>query len=137
MNSSTRIFATLSLAAATGKKIQNIGKVEHDKKAQRLGRELQLVGRYAVHRYPAGDFTPQKIMDIYDSVVALISGPTDPPVILSMLIAGLSDIIATCDKKRRKLIERVINGAQECLDIYPFADTDHDAAWAQYERWVA
>nr|WP_321399403.1 hypothetical protein [uncultured Desulfobacter sp.] len=133
----SKTFATLSLAAATGKKIYEIVKVERDKKAMRLGRCLQLTGKYVAARYPSDSLTPSKIMSVYYSAIGLVSGPTEPTAILSMIIAGLSDISAKSDKKRKKLVDQVIKDAQACLDMYPLADIDHNAAWAQYERWAA
>ncbi len=134
---STKVFATLALAAATGKKIHSLGVAENDKKAMRLGRELQLCGKYASKRYPAEKFTPWRILAIYDSVSALINGPEDPEKILSMLLAGLSDIVPGCDTRRRVQIEDIISSAQACLDMYPMADDDHESAFERYERWVA
>lgn len=134
MNPSTKIFATLSLAAAVGKKIQTMKMSNLDQKA--LGGSLCDVSREAAGLYPFPTLSVSKIVQVFNAVSGLLSGPTEPQVILSMLIAGLVDIHAKCKPERQRIIDPVIYCAQACLDAYT-DEMDHDAAFERYQRWAA
>ena len=100
MSPSTKIFATLSLSAAVGKKIQTID--ESETRAA-LGESLYNVGYEATGKYPYPELTASKKQQIYDAVQSLLSGPTEPEALLSMLIAGLIDIHAKCKPARQTI----------------------------------
>lgn len=134
MNPSTKIFATLSLAAAVGKKIQTMDMSNSCQKA--LGESLHSVGHEATELYPYPALTVSKTVQVFNAVAGLLSGLTEPQALLSMLIAGLVDIYAKCKPERKAIIDPVIYCAQACLDAYP-CEIDHDAAFERYERWAS
>lgn len=133
MSPSTKVFATLSLAAAVGQKIQNMGSNETIKA---LGKSLYDVGYEATGKYPYPALSTSKTTQILDAVDALLNSPLGPPEILSRLVAGLVDIHAKCKQDRKEIIDPVIYCAQACLDAYP-DEVDHEAAWKAYQRWTA
>lgn len=134
MTPSTKVFATLSLSAAVGKKIQTMK--ESDERLKAIGLSLYNAGYEATGSYPYPALSASKTEQICDAVESLLSDPTEPQVILSMLIAGLTDIQAKVKNERKDLIEPVIHCAQACLDSFD-EEPDHDEAWARYERWVS
>ena len=133
MTPSTKIFATLSLSAAVGKKIQRLETCKHK---QALGESLYAAGYEATGKYPYSPLSPKKISQIVDAVESLLSGPTEPQIILSMIIAGLVDIHAKCKLERKIIIDPVIYCAQACLDAYP-GEVDHEKAFERYGDWAA
>lgn len=135
MTPSTKVFATLSLAAAVGQKIQDL---ETDKESDLsvVGKALYDAGFTATGLYPYSRFTASKTNQVLDAVESLLNRPLEPPEILSRLIAGLVDIRAECNPERHKIIDPVISRAQKCLDLYSH-EPDHDAAFEDYKRWVA
>lgn len=135
MNTSTKVFATLSLSAAVGQKINGMDQSNDDQKA--LGQSLYDVGYEATRLYPYPALSVNKTNQILDAVESLLSVHSEPPVILSMLIAGLVDIHAKCKPERKIIIDPVIYCAQACLDSYDDDNVDHSAAFERYERWVS
>ena len=133
MNPSTKIFATLSLSAAVGKKIQTMDESETLKS---LGESLYDVGYEATGKYPYPALSVSKTNQILSAVETMLDSPLEPAEIISMLIAGLVDIQAKCKQERKSIIDPVIYCAQACLDAYP-VEPDHAAAWNRYERWTA
>ena len=131
MNTSTKVFATLALSAAVGEKIKN---TESGGLAD-AGEKLRYAGFVATWAYPSAPLTAKKIEAIADAVMRLLSTPLEPPDILSMLIAGLVDILAKCKPERYALLDPVVDAAQACLDIYD-DDTDHNAAFDRYCAWL-
>ena len=132
MKPSVKVFATLSLSAAVGKKIQTM-EVGEDRKA--LGSSLYDAGYEATGKYPYPALSAKKIGQIVDAVEGLIASPTEPQVILSMLIAGLVDIHAHVKPERQEILDPVIYCAQACLDSYP-GEIDHDEAYNRYCMWA-
>ena len=133
MNPSTKIFATLSLSAAVDKKINRLEECKHK---QALGESLYAAGYEATGKYPYSTLSQKKISQIVEAVESLLSGPTEPQIILSMIIAGLVDIHAKCKLERKIIIYPVIYCAQACLDAY-HVEIDHEKAFERYERWAA
>jgi len=132
MNTSTKIFATLSLSAAVGEKIK---KTEKGQKLVEAGENLRSAGYIATGAYPYAKLSKRKTNEIADAVMRLLSSPMLPPEIISMLLAGLIDIRAKCNSERHKLIDPVIDACQACLDLYS-DDIDHEAAWERYQEWI-
>lgn len=133
MNPSTKVFATLSLSAAVGKKIQT---VDESKTLKALGESLYNAGYEATGKYPYPALSSSKTRQIINAVGVMLHSPLEPPEILSMLIAGLTDIYAKVKPGRQDIIDPVIYCAQACLDAYP-DEPDHCAAWERYQKWVA
>ena len=153
MNTSTKIFATLSLSAAVGQKIQDMNESET---LNALGASLYDVGYKATGKYPYPALSKNKTNQILYAVESLLSRPFEPPDILSMLIAGLIDIRAKCKPERYALIDPVVAAAQDCLNIYDDLfwldnhalfmlthkdakikkEIDHDAAFERYLSWL-
>ena len=133
MNTSTKIFATLSMSAALGKKIQES---EDSETIKGLGKSLYEAGFEATGKYPFPGLKIGKCNQISSAVVGLLSSPKFPPDILSMLIAGLTDIHAKCKPERQEIIDPVIYCAQACLDEYSY-EPDHEAAFENYLQWVS
>ena len=132
MTPSTKIFATLSLAAAVGEKIKNMNESETHKA---LGGSLYDAGYEATGKYPYPALSTSKTRQILDAVESMLSSPLEPQEILSMLIAGMVDINAKCKKERQLIIDPVIYCAQACLDAY-HDEPDHDAAFERYQKWT-
>ena len=133
MNPSTKVFATLSLSAAVGKKIR---KMEDSETLNALGESLYKAGYEATGKYPYPALSSSKTRQIINAVGAMLHSPLEPPEILSMLIAGLADIYAKVKPGRQDIIDPVIYCAQACLDAYDY-EPDHTAAWERYQKWVA
>jgi len=135
MNTQTKVFSTLALSLATDKKIESLADTPDLKAA---GKALKDAGFEATHRYPASNTSIMKNKDnIASAVLSLLSGPLNPQQILSMLIAGLSDIYAKCNTERHEIIDPVIYCAQACLDFLPDDDTDHEVAFERYMKWIS
>ena len=132
MNPSTKIFATLSLSAAVGKKIQNMGE---SKTLKALGESLYNAGYESTGKYQYPTLSASKTRQILDAVGRMLNSAVEPPEILSMLIAGLTDIYAKVKPGRQDIIDPVIYCAQACLDAYDY-EPDHTAAWDRYQAWV-
>lgn len=132
MTPSTKIFATLALSAAVGEKIKNLNesKIKHE-----AGERLRASGYKATGLYPYHHLSVKKIEDIGCAVENLINEPMEPQEIISMLLAGLSDICAFVKPERVKIINPVISELQICLDLYD--EPDHELAFSRYEKWVA
>lgn len=131
MNTSTKVFATLALSAAVGKKIKTIESGE----LADAGEKLRSAGFIATGAYPSAHLSVKKTEDIGNAVMRLLSKPLQPYDILSMLIAGLIDIRAKCKPERYALIDPVVDAAQACLDLYG-EDIDHGAAFDSYCAWL-
>ena len=132
MNVSTRAFAVLSMAAAVGDRVKTHG---HTDNIRGAGYALETAALDAASKYPTASLS-KNISKIAISVIRLLSGPLDPQELLSMLLAGLSDIQAQCNPKRYDLVESVIIPARTCLDFYP-GDIDHEAAFTRYLAWAS
>lgn len=132
MTPSTKVFATLALSSAVGKKIQES---EESETIKALGSSLYESGFEATDRYPYSKLTLNKIEQVLNAVESMLENPLEPPEILSMLIAGLTDIRAKVKPERKELIDPVIWCAQACLDAYAY-DPDHEAAWERYLDWL-
>jgi hypothetical protein len=132
MNTQTKILATLSMAAAAGQKIEAMKNTPELKGA---GTALKEIGFESSRAYPAAG-VEKNVDRIADAVIRLLDGPLDPRDMLSMLIAGLTDIHAKVRHERKALIDPVIYAAQACLDFYPDDDVDHEAAFERYLEWV-
>jgi hypothetical protein len=132
MNTSTKIFATLSMSAAVGEKIT---KTETDKSLLEAGENLRAAGYIATGAYPYPHLSKSKTNEIAEAVMRLLSSPMLPQEIISMLLAGLIDIRAKCRPERHKLLDPVIDAGQACLDLYA-DDIDHEVAWSRYQEWV-
>lgn len=132
MKPTTKVFATLSLSAAVGKKISLSGETENIRGA---GVALMDAGHEATTLYPAAGVEKQ-INKIMLAVNSLIFKPMDPQEILSMLMAGLSDIYAKCNPDRHEILDSVIYSAQACLDFY-HDGIDHEKAYLRYNEWCA
>jgi len=133
LNAATKVFATLSLSAALGKKIESTATTENLRGA---GIALKFAGHEATGKYPAASLSVKNINDIINAVGNLVSRPMRPQEILSMLIAGLGDIHAKCNPARHELLDSVICTAQTCLDFFP-DDIDHEAAFDRYLEWIS
>ena len=131
MNTSTKVFATLALSAAVGKKIKN----QESGELADVGEKLLSAGFIATCAYPSAHLTGKKTEAIANAVMRLLSTPLEPPDILSMLVAGLIDIRAKCKPERYALIDPVVDAAQACLDLY-VEDIGHDAAFDRYCAWL-
>ncbi len=153
MNTSTKVFAMLSLSAAVGEKIKNT----ESGYLSEAGEKLRSAGFIATGAYPSAALTGKKTEEIADAVMRLLSTPLEPPDILSMLIAGLVDIRAKCKPERYALIDPVVDAAQACLNIYDdwfwqdhhalfmmlhnsevknSKEVDHEAAFERYCAWL-
>lgn len=132
MTSSTKIFATLSLSAALGRKIHE---TENSEILMALGGSLYETGLESTGKYPFPGLKASKVVQINNAVGRLLSSPQYPPEILSMLIAGLVDIHSRVKLDNKALIDPVIYCAQACLDAYDY-EPDHEAAWERYQDWV-
>jgi hypothetical protein len=132
MKPSTKVFATLSLSAAVGKKIKIM---EESEALKALGESLYNAGYEATCEYPYTTLSTSKTRQILDAVEAMLKSPLEPPEILSMLLAGLTDIYAKVKPGRQDIIDPVIYCAQACIDAYP-DEPDHTAAWDRYQAWV-
>lgn len=134
MTPSTKVFATLSLSAAVGKKIQTMK--ESDERLKAIGLSLYNAGYEATGLYPYPALSASKTEQICEAVESLLDVPEKPEFILSMLIAGLTDIQAKVKPERKDLIEPVIVCAQACLDSFD-DEPDHDEAFEKYMRWTS
>jgi hypothetical protein len=132
MTPSIKVFATLSMAAAVGDRIKTHG---HTENIRGTGSALETAALDASRKYPNAGLN-KNVSKIADSVIRLLSGPLDPQELLSMLLAGLTDIYAKCNPSRHEILDSVIYAAQACLDFYP-DDIDHEAAFDRYCAWVA
>ena len=132
MNTQTKVLATLSMAAAVGQKIESMG---IDINLTGAGKALKDIGFESARAYPAAS-VEKNVDKIADAVIRLLNGPLDPRDMLSMLLAGLSDIYAKINHDRRYIIDPVIYAAQACLDFYP-GDVDHEAAFSRYLEWIS
>lgn len=132
MKPAVKVFATLALSAAVGERIKKHG---HTIDVRGAGLALERAVFEAIRKYPAAGIE-KNIDKIADTVTSLLSGPLDPQELLSILVAGLSDIYAKCNPARHEIIDSVIYAAQACLDFYP-NDIDHESAFKRYERWCA
>ena len=81
MTPSTKVFATLSLSAATGQKMGGYS-----------GMALHNAGYHATHNWPYATLKTKKVIQIMDAVGGLLSDPVNLPSVLRMLVAGLVDI---------------------------------------------
>lgn len=131
MKPATKVFATLSMAAAVGAKISIIGETQDIRGA---GTALEGSGYEAAGKYPYPGLSEKKIEVICDSVKRMLPIPIEPQEILSILMAGLVDIYAKCNPARHELLDPVFYAAQACLDFYP-DDVDHEKAFGRYETW--
>lgn len=131
MSTQTKILSTLSMAAAVGQKIESM---ETDQNLHGAGSALKEIGFESARAYPTAG-VDKNVDLIADAVIRLLNGPLDPRDMLSMLIAGLTDIHAKINPARRCLIDPVIYAAQACLDFYQ-GDVDHEAAFCRYLEWV-
>lgn len=131
MNTQTKVLATLSMAAAVGKKIETM---ETDPNLIGAGEALSKISFESARAYPTAS-VEKNVDKIADAVARLLYGPLDPRDILSMLIAGLTDIHAKIAPARRGLIDPVIYAAQACLDFYQ-DDVDYEVVFTRYCEWV-
>ena len=137
MNTSTKVFATLALSAAVGKKIKS----QESGELSDAGEKLRSAGFIATGAYPSAPLTGKKTEDIANAVMRLLSKPLQPYDILSILIAGLIDIRAKCKPERHILIDPVVDAAQDCLDLYESNGPSiilvaHVAAYERYCAWL-
>ena len=152
MNTSTKVFATLALSAAVGKKIKS----QESGELAEAGEKLRSAGFIATGAYPSAHLSEKKTEDIANAVMRLLSTPLEPQDILSMLVAGLVDIRAKCKPERYALIDPVVDAAQACLDIYDDLfwqdnhalfmmlnrdaknkkEINHEAAYERYCAWL-
>jgi hypothetical protein len=137
MNTSTKVFATLSLSAAIGEKIKTMSISCSDLRGCILGEELREAGHNAAKGYPFASFSAKKVIQVGDAVSLLLSGPAMPSYVLSMLIAGLIDIRAKCNKSRWPLIDPVIDCAKACIDLFQEDEEADIEAFDQYQRWIS
>jgi len=131
MNTSTKIFATLALSAAVGEKIKKINEsgIKYD-----AGERLREAGHIATGLYPYHHLSGKKIEAVGRAVENLLNEPMEPQDIMSMLLAGLSDICAFAKHDRVKIINPVISELQFCLDLHD--EIDHELAFSRYQKWV-
>lgn len=132
MKPATKVFATLSLSAAVGQKIMTLNE---SKELFCAGEVLHDIGYEATGKYPYSEITVKMFTLVMKAVGDLLKTPLKPPDLLSILIAGLTDIRAKSNHK--DIFDPVIEVAQYCLDLYPDGATDHDKAFERYMRWVA
>lgn len=132
MKPAVKVFATLSLSAAVGEKIKNMQETSATIAA---GEKLRAAGYKATGEYPYPAISAKKTDQIAQAVMDLLNEPMEPPAIISMLLAGLSDICAYVKPDKIKIINPVIRELQACLDLYD--EPDHDKAFEHYERWCA
>lgn len=130
MKPTTKVFATLSMSSAVGKKISIQGETDNIRGA---GVALMNAGQEATSLYPVAGIQKQ-IDKIMDAVESLVSTPMEPQEILSMLLAGLIDLYSKCNKSRHYIFDPVLYCVQTCLEFYPDC-IDHEAAYLRYEIW--
>ena len=114
MTPSTKVFATISLSAATGQKMGGD-----------LGMALHNAGYLATHKWPYPTLKPKKVFQILDAVSDLLNGPVNLPSVLRMLVAGLVDIRSAVKPDRQAILVPVIDAVGKCLDQFP-ADEDDE-----------
>ena len=125
MTPSTKVFATLSLSAATGQKMGGD-----------LGMNLHNAGYLATHRWPYAALKTKKVIQIMDAVSDLLSGPVNLPSVLRMLVAGLVDIRSSVKPDRQAILDPVIDAVGKCLDQFPADDEDEIKAFERYQEWT-
>lgn len=132
MNPAVKVFATLALSAAVGEKIKNVRESKYKIEA---GEKLRAAGYKATGLYPYQALSAKKVDQIGQAVENLLNEPMEPQEIISMLLAGLSDICAHIKSERIEIINPVIDELRACLDLYD--DPDHVQAFERYERWAS
>lgn len=137
MNPSTKVFATLSLAAAIGKKTETMGKGICDDEIKNRGKRLHDAGYSASEKYPFQGLTIKKIIQIGDAVKGLLGGKQTQYSVISMVIAGLVDIRAKCNPDRWPLIDPVIDCAKDCLDLFQADEQADIDAFERYQEWAS
>ena len=125
MTPSTKVFATLSLSAATGQKMGGD-----------LGMALNNAGYTATHLWPYAALKTKKVIQIMDAVGDLLSDPVNLPSVLRMLVAGLVDIRAAVKPDRQEILDHVIDAAGKCLDQFPADEEDEVKAFERYQEWT-
>ena len=132
MKPSVKVFATLALSAAVGEKIKFMNETPTHAAA---GEKLRAAGYKATGLYPYPALSAKKTNQIGQAVEELLNEPIVPQEIISMLLAGLSDICAFVRQDKIEIINPVISELQSCLDLYD--EPDHDKAYANYMRWAS
>ena len=125
MTPSTKVFATLSLSAATGQKIGGDS-----------GTALNNAGYLATHKWPYAALKTKKVIQIMDAVGTLLSDPVNLPSVLRMLVAGLVDIRAAVKPDRQEILDPVIDAVGKCLDQFPADEDDEIKAFERYQSWT-
>jgi hypothetical protein len=138
MNPSTKVFATLSLAAALGQIIQ---KSTGTDAMHWRGQKLQEAGFDAVGRYPFPPLTDSKVRQIGIKVEEICSGENISVIeTLSFLVCGLIDIRSKTNPSNWKYIDPVLKRAVWCQEFFdPKYELDeaHAKAMEDYTRWVS